>query len=422
MSTATLHSEKKKALIPKLRFSGFDKNWETITLGDLLTFKNGLNSDKEKYGKGVKFINVLDILNNDFITYDKIIGSVEVTEKEFEKNEVSYGDILFQRSSETRAEVGQANVYLDRNKSSVFGGFVIRGKAKSEYEPLFMNYLLSTPIARKEITDKSGGSTRYNVGQDTLSKVQLTTTIISEQQKIASFLSAVDEKIQQLSRKKELLEQYKKGVMQQLFSGKLRFKDENEKDYTDWNYKKITDISKTSIGLVTTMTTSYVEIGIPLIRNSDIKENRINKNKLIYLDVDFATKHKHKKFSLGDIVTVHTGEVGVSAVIDDSLVGSLGFATLNTKVNKKIALPEFVCLYYNTIAYINYAVSMSTGDGRSNYNLKDFDKAVIPIPSLDEQKKIAEFINAIYDKIESTSQQINQTKSFKKGLLQQLFV
>ena len=65
---------------------------------------------------------------------------------------------------------------------------------------------------------------------------------------------------------------------------------------------------------------------------------------------------------------------------------------------------------------------MSTGDGRSNYNLKDFDKAVIPIPSLDEQKKIAEFINAIYDKIESTSQQIKQTKSLKKGLLQQLFV
>jgi type I restriction enzyme S subunit len=155
--------------MPQLRFSGFEGEWKTVILGDLLTFKNGLNSDKEKYGKGVKFINVLDILNNDFITYDKIIGSVEITEKEFEKNEVSYGDILFQRSSETRTEVGQANVYLDRDKSSVFGGFVIRGKAKYEYDPLFMNYLLSTPIARKEITDKSGGSTRYNVGQDTLS-------------------------------------------------------------------------------------------------------------------------------------------------------------------------------------------------------------------------------------------------------------
>jgi type I restriction enzyme S subunit len=98
------------------------------------------------------------------------------------------------------------------------------------------------------------------------------------------------------------------------------------------------------------------------------------------------------------------------------------FTLIKNLVNKKIALPEFICLYYNTITYINYAVSMSTGDGRSNYNLKDFDKAVIPIPSLDEQKKIEEFINAIYNKIESTKQQITQTQCFKKGLLQQLFV
>ena len=111
------HIETKKS-VPELRFKEFNEEWKTLILGDLLTFKNGLNSDKEKYGKGIKFINVLDILNNDFITYDNIIGSVEITEKEFEKNEVSYGDILFQRSSETREEVGQTNVYLDRNKIS----------------------------------------------------------------------------------------------------------------------------------------------------------------------------------------------------------------------------------------------------------------------------------------------------------------
>jgi type I restriction enzyme S subunit len=98
------------------------------------------------------------------------------------------------------------------------------------------------------------------------------------------------------------------------------------------------------------------------------------------------------------------------------------FTLIKNLVNKKIALPEFICLYYNAITYINYAVSMSTGDGRSNYNLKDFDKAVIPIPSLDEQKKTEEFINAIYNKIESTKQQITQTQCFKKGLLQQLFL
>ncbi len=161
METETLKKGKIVA-VPKLRFREFEENWYKTKLGDFLTFKNGLNSDKEKYGSGIKFINVLDIINNDFITYNRIRGSVEVTDKEIEKNSVSYGDILFQRSSETREEVGQSNVYLDPDKTAVFGGFVIRGKRIRDYNPLFLHFLLKTDSARNEITSKSGGSTRYN--------------------------------------------------------------------------------------------------------------------------------------------------------------------------------------------------------------------------------------------------------------------
>jgi len=234
MSTATTHTEIGKQLSPAIRFREFDEDWELTTLGNLFTFKNGLNSDKEKYGSGIKFINVLDIIGNDVITYDTIIGEVEVTEKEFEKNQVIFGDVLFQRSSETREEVGQANIYVDENNSAVFGGFVIRGRRKEDYDPYYINYLLKTSPARKEITTKSGGSTRYNVGQASLSEVFVNLTSLPEQQKIASFLTAVDEKIQQLSKKAALVEQYKKGLMQQLFSGELRFKDENGEEYAEW--------------------------------------------------------------------------------------------------------------------------------------------------------------------------------------------
>ncbi len=129
---------------PMLRFPEFEEDWDFLTLGELFSFKNGINADKEKYGKGVKFINVLDIINNRFITYENILGSVEITEKEYKKNEVVYGDILFQRSSETREEVGQANVYLDPKRNAVFGGFVIRGRKKKDYYPVFINLLLKT--------------------------------------------------------------------------------------------------------------------------------------------------------------------------------------------------------------------------------------------------------------------------------------
>ena len=394
-----------KVNVPQLRFSEFDGEWETITLGDLLTFKNGLNSGKEKYGKGIKFINVLDILNNNFITYGKIIGSVEVTEKEFEKNEVSYGDILFQRSSETRAEVGQANVYLDKNRSSVFGGFVIRGRAKYEYNPLFMNYLLRTPIARKEITDKSGGSTRYNVGQDTLSQVQLTTTIIPEQQKIASFLSAIDEKIQQLSRKKQLLEQYKKGVMQQLFSGKLRFKDKNGKDYPDWEEKRLGEIS-------------------------DIKKGKqLNKEELTetgeYLCINGGISpsgYTDKYNTLENTITISEG--GNSCGFINFFKTKFWSGGHNYSI--EILDPKetdndflFQILKQNQISLMGLRV----GSGLPNIQKKDLLAFLVKLPtSILEQQKIANFLSNIDIKIENTNQEINKMQNFKKGLLQQMFV
>lgn len=151
----------KQMNIPPLRFPEFKKVWTEKSLSELLEFKNGINASKEQYGKGVKFINVLDILNNDFITHDRIIGSVDVEKNIVDKYPVNYGDILFQRSSETREEVGSASVYLDKDHTATFGGFVIRGRKIGEYDPIFLNKLLKTDASRDSITSKSGG--KYKV-------------------------------------------------------------------------------------------------------------------------------------------------------------------------------------------------------------------------------------------------------------------
>ncbi|WP_348224482.1 restriction endonuclease subunit S [Vibrio parahaemolyticus] len=273
--------------VPKLRFEEFSENWQAIELGELMNFKNGINASKEQYGRGVKFINVLDIIENDYITYDRIVGSVDVEDKEFEKNIVEYGDILFQRSSETREEVGQANVYLDKKKVATFGGFVIRGKKVGNFDSVCMNYLLKTDKARKEVTTKSGGSTRYNVGQATLSAVNIDLPpCIPEQQKIASFLSKVDEKIALLSEKKDKLTEYKKGVMQQLFDGKfqeqdgklvfvpptLRFKADDGSEFPDWVEKTLGDVSEPPSYGLNSAATKYDGVN-KYIRITDIDED-----------------------------------------------------------------------------------------------------------------------------------------------------
>jgi len=226
--------------VPALRFPEFSGEWVNKKLGKFFTFKNGVNADKSKYGSGYKFINVLDIIADKPITSDSIIGSVTISEKEFEKNKVVFGDILFQRSSETREEVGQSNVYLDEIQSATFGGFVIRGHPTTEIIPGYFDALLKTSAVRKDITSRSGGSTRYNVGQASLSAVKVTVSVtLPEQQKIASFLSSADGKIEQLGKKKTLLEQYKKGMMQKLFSQELRFKDTQGNNFPDWEEKRL---------------------------------------------------------------------------------------------------------------------------------------------------------------------------------------
>ena len=136
----------------------------------------------------------MDILNNQFIYYDNIRVSVEVIDGDLETYGVNYGDILFQRSSETLEDVGQANVYLD-SKPAVFGGFVIRGKSKGNYNPLFFRYLLASPTARKRIIIKGAGAQHFNIGQDGLSKVRIDIPRKQEQEKIAKLLSLLDDRI-----------------------------------------------------------------------------------------------------------------------------------------------------------------------------------------------------------------------------------
>ena len=159
----------------------------------------------------------MDILNNQFICYDNIRASVEVIEGDIETYGVNYGDILFQRSSETLEDVGQANVYLDR-KPAVFGGFVIRGKSKGNYHPVFFRYLLASPTARKRIIVKGAGAQHFNIGQDGLSRVCLNIPSIQEQEKIAKLFECVDTRIATQNKIIEDLKKLKSAISERLFN------------------------------------------------------------------------------------------------------------------------------------------------------------------------------------------------------------
>ena len=199
---------------------------------------------------------------------------------------------------------------------------------------------------------------------------------------------------------------------------KIRFKGYTE----DWEQRKVTDLGEIYIGLVTTMTEHYTDKGHLLIRNSDIKDGyfEFGENP-IYLDEEFSEQNKSRMHQLGDVITVHTGDIGTSAVIGENEVNSIGFATIVTRPNQEILDSNYFATYLNTDIHKQWAISMATGDGRSNYNLKDYTKLVVPIPQIGEQKKMAACIGNLNGLITLHQRKCEETKKLKKYMLQKMF-
>lgn len=196
--------------------------FNNIRLKKILEFQNGINASSEKYGNGIKYISVMDILNNTYIEYENIRGLVDVDNKTIENYKVSYGDVLFVRSSENLIDAGKSNVYMDEKKECVFGGFVIRGKKIENYNPVYLKYVLETDNVRKQMMKYAAGNQHVNIGQDSLKKVIIPYLNIQQQETIANIFMKFDKEIEVISKEINEYEKLKKGLMQQLLTGKIK--------------------------------------------------------------------------------------------------------------------------------------------------------------------------------------------------------
>ena len=112
---------------------------------------------------------------------------------------------------------------------------------KTNKNVVFLSYYLNNK-RKLDIANLAQGISVVHLYASQLALLNLNFPSFSEQTKIASFLTTVDDKLQALKKKKQLLEQYKKGVMQKIFSQELRFKDDNGNEYPDWEEKKLGEI------------------------------------------------------------------------------------------------------------------------------------------------------------------------------------
>ncbi|HDA2810778.1 TPA: restriction endonuclease subunit S [Staphylococcus aureus] len=386
--------------VPELRFPGFEGEWEEKKLGEFCEFNNGINAKKEQYGMGRKFINVLDILNNNFITYENIIGKVSVPENVEKNNKVEFGDLVFLRSSETREDVGLCNVYLDKNYA-LYGGFIIRGKKVSDYNPIFLKEALNIPKKRYEIGSAAGGSTRFNVSQDILRKINVKFPPIKEQQKIGDLFSKLDRQIELEEQKLELLQQQKKGYMQKIFSQELRFKDENGNDYPEWTNENFKDLFK------------VVPSKKYQIKSSEIIESGkipvVDQGKKLILGFSNQTDKVYKEFNNVIIYGDHTTIIKKMDV--PFIIGGDGVKLLAPISNNNLDY------FFSILQYFNIE---SEGYKRHFSILKD--KNFYTANSNKEQQKIGCFFKSLDLIINKQFTYLELLKSYKKGIIQKMFV
>lgn len=413
--TKVLH--KKKMITPKLRFKGFEDEWKKVQLGnciDLLTDYHA-NGSYEKLKENIELLDeenyAIMIRTTNFEKNDYTSNLNFITESAYnylKKSKVYSDDIIINKIANAGATYLMPE--LNRPVSLAMNLFLLRVSKEHCARYIY------TQIKTKEIKLRSlaSGTGTKTITKDDVRGFEINIPTLPEQQKIASFLSAVDEKIQLLNRKKQLLEQYKKGVMQQLFSGKLRFKDENGKIYPKWQmvggdklFDSISDKKHNS--------------DLPILAITQ-DQGAVPREMINYqMTVTDSSIASYKVVQVGDfIISLRSFQGGIE-YSNYKGICSPAYNILrpsSDKVNR-----EFYRYYLKTEYYIKQLQKNLEGirDGKM-ISYKYFSEIKLPFPSFEEQKKIADFLSAIDVKIESLSNQISQTQNFKKGLLQQMFV
>lgn len=330
----------------------------------------------------------MDILNNAVITYDCIKASVDVTEKELSDFSVEKGDMLFQRSSETLEDVGRANVYMD-DKTAVFGGFVIRGKKKGEYDPQYFNYLLRSPFARKRIIPMGAGAQHFNIGQEGLSKVKLHFANIEEQNKIGKMLSLLDERISIQSKVIDKLQSLIKGIRHDIFN----------------------DIQGEVLAL-----SNIADIYQPqTISSSDLT----TEGYWVYGANGIIGKYKEYNHETEQICITCRGNTCGTVNYTQPKVWITGNSmVVNTDKYQRQVNKRFLFHYLSSYNF----KSIVSGSGQPQIVRTPLEKIKVVLPTIEKQVRIANSIDIVSEKINTESSVLRLLENQKQYLLRQMFI
>lgn len=380
--------------VPKLRFKEFTESWNNTTLGKISkNIMYGMNSASKTFDGENKYIRITDINENS----NKFIANPLTSPDGNLKNEflLKKGDIVFAR---TGASTGKSYLYNLDDGKLYFAGFLIKFHIFNA-NPKFVFYLTLRDSYINWVKIFSVRSGQPGINAEEYKKLKINLPSVKEQNKISYFLISIDKKIDLLYDKEKYLKDFKNYCMQNIFSEKLRFKNLQVEDNSDWKKFILKDILLSS--------SSNLSM-------ADLEDN-FGDYKL-YGATGFIKCIDFFDQKGGYMAIVKDGAgVGKTFLCDpkSSVLSTLLYLTPKKDYNLKF------CYYLlKTLHFGKYKV----GSTIPHIYYKDFSKEKVFIPSVEEQEEIASFLTAIDKKIDLTQNQITEMEKFKKGLLQEMFV
>lgn len=399
--------------VPKLRFPEFKGEWKNNKLGSISKFSKGKGISKSdiiqnginqciRYGELYTTYN--ELIDNVVSRTDVSISASVISEK---------NDVIIPSSGETQLDIATASCVL--NEGIILGGDL--NIIKSKINGVFLAYLLNNS-KKKDIAKLAQGNSVVHLYNKNLSSLIIQIPSSFEQQKIAQFLTAIDSRIQTLEKKKSLLEQYKKGVLQKIFKQELRFKDDDGINYPNWERMQLSKILLTTLRKVEKPKTNYLAIGVRshckgTFQKPDTDPNSNSMNEL------FEVMPKDLIINI-----TFAWESAIAIVKEEDEGGLVSHRFPTYTFNDKLCTSDFFKFVILNRRFRHQLDLISPGGAGRNRVLSksEFLKLKWTLPCLEEQTKIANFLSAIEKKIDLTHQQIEHTKTYKKGLLQQMFV
>jgi len=424
-------------LKPIIRFPEFNENWEITKFKNHFEFKNtnSFSRDKLNYESGtVKNIHYGDIHTRFSSHFDIELDELPFINEDIdisridEENYVLEGDLVMADASEDYKDIGKTIEVVNTNNEKILAGlhtFLARKTDKSLAKGFF-GHLLTNYNVRLEIMRIAQGTKVLGLSKGRVEKIEFYIPKSKEQQKIADFLTTVENQISALKAKKDTLLDFKKSVMKKLFNQEVRFKNDNGTDFPEWEEKKLENIGTTINGL-TGKTKEDFGSGKPFIQYTQIfNSSKINPKDFGYVEI--KENDNQTKVQYGDVFFTTSSEtpyeVGMSSVllekIDELYLNSFSFGYRPNSFKELV--PAFAQYLFRSENVRRKIIRLGQGSTRYNLPKKEFMKIEVLVPIEAEQIKIGNYLTVLDNKLEALQEKIDTCSDYKKGLLQKMFV